>query len=143
MAILFKNMTNKLKPIASSQVVIREFLSEVPYCECAYFVKRPISGLKWNNKLSNSASLDKLNLEFSHEHIVFSQSNKNIGWGKSGYFGELVNEYNVYSECFDSQIVKKAVKTYLNDKNNDKIYSLILNNCQHFIEKIRKILKKI
>ncbi len=107
---------------------------EPPYCECVRVGKRPLSWAFWIPGFSElqGSLLDKQNLEFSHEHLLWEQSHANIGFGPQGLFGEDTNRkgYRVKNECLDGSRMRKA----LQELKDFGTYHLLMRNCQDFVE---------
>lgn len=123
--------------------LINSVIKEPNICECAYFVKRPISVLPWVRGVSSNDTLDKINLELSHQHIVFSDTKQNIGFGPAGYFSDSDNKvYFEQSKCYDASLVRDSIRKFFESKYVIKkhTYNLFKNNCQHFIDNIFKYL---
>ncbi len=117
--------------------------NEPPLCECARFAKRPLSWAGWISGLSSNKGslLDRRNLEFSHEHIFFEESGHNIGFGPKGLFSEDMGSHNYRfgEKCHNGSLLRRAI-AQLKDIGS---YNFITNNCQDFIEKVRKAYKSI
>lgn len=110
-------------------------LSEPPYCECARSGKRPLSWAFNVPGLSKNGLLDRLQLEFAHEHLKFDQSGDNIGFGPEGLYSEDINKYQ-YSwdkECLNGAQVRSALWGI----EVPGYYNFFISNCQKFIEMLR------
>lgn len=110
-----------------------------PYCECARIAKRPLAWGLWLSELSDSEDgsfLDRNNLELSHEHLFFEQSGHNIGFGPKGLFSEekTAFSYREGKECYNGELMRQVLERI----PLPHFYSLIGNNCQRFIEKVRE-----
>ncbi len=116
----------------------------LPLCECARFGKRALSWAFWIPGFSGSKSngtLDRRNLEFSHEHIKFDASGDNIGFGQHGLFQEDLSHYSYewQAECYDGSLVRKAIARM----GLQKPYNFITNNCQDFAASVRGVYQRI
>lgn len=125
--------------------LIKKIIKQPNYCECAYVVKRPISNFPWLKGVSSNQTLNKFNLELSHEHIIFSESKENIGFGAKGYFSDQENiKYREQSKCYNAKIIRRALREFFENKKliKKEVYNIFKNNCQHFIENILKYSKR-
>jgi hypothetical protein len=107
-------------------------------CECARIGKRSLSWAPWLGLLSGSSQggmLDRNNIEFSHEHILFEGTGENIGFGPNGLFTEDISRYRYRWEdhCYSGDTVRAALSSIAVSKK----YNFFLNNCQDFISKVR------
>jgi len=85
-------------------------------CECATTGKRSLSWLFWIPFISGGSKnslLDRNNLELSHEHIFFSGSGDNIGWGEKGFFSEAEGTlgYQMNHECYNGSTIRKVISS--------------------------------
>ncbi len=110
--------------------------------ECARFEKRPLSWAVWLPLLSANTTLDKVNLEFSHEHLVFEDTGDNIGFGPNGLFSEDIDQYEYQdkSKCFDAAIMRKAIVAL---ENKFLSYNFFLNNCQDYAKALRDMYNEL
>jgi len=131
----------------------------------ARICKRPLGGGEWVDNFSSNSTLDKWNIELSHEHIFFNDGN-NIGYdGKTGqiknekisnYINPKTNDYYYCdSESYDDDLLKQSIENLSdpanpeNNKNtNPNSYCLLhpwlpyckgkeKNNCQDWVERVR------
>ncbi|MCB0332262.1 MAG: hypothetical protein KDD55_02115 [Bdellovibrionales bacterium] len=116
---------------------------EPPYCECVRVGKRPLSWAFWIPGFSQlqKSLLDKHNLEFSHEHLLWEQSQANIGFGPHGLFGEDISSknYRLSKECLDGSTMRQA----LQELKDFGPYHFIKRNCQDFIEQALRAYRHI
>lgn len=135
----WSNMTCYNYPSYLSNLSDQLLLKQPPYSECAYFGKRSLGSLPWLGPLSDTPSffLDRNNIEFSHEHIIFAQSQDNIGFETDGMFTEDLSDkhYHLDKTCYQGSLLRQAVK--LVDISSS--YHLFYHNCQDFCEKVREI----
>ena len=110
--------------------------------ECARFEKRPLSWAVWLPFLSQNSTLDELNMEFLHEHLVFEDTGDNIGFGPHGYFSEDVDsfEYGEKSRCFDAEVMRKAIVLL---ERQSFSYNFFFNNCQDYAEALRDMYERL
>lgn len=113
-----------------------------PYCECARVGKRPLSWGTWIPNVSSgkrNGVLDRNNIEFSHEHVLFDQSGDNFGFGPDGVFSEDTSkfEYRLDQNCYDGQLMRQIYQKL----KLSKPYRFIGNNCQDFIDRVRELIR--
>ncbi len=124
------------------------FLRNKPnYSECAYVAKRPLSFLPGVISSRNSGLLDRENLELAHEHIIFSNSGDNIGWGNEGLFSESPSKqyYTHDNVCHNGETMRRAIATLSlqNRFDNKNLYHVLWNNCQDFVSAIKQRLSRM
>lgn len=107
-------------------------------CECARIGKRPLSWAPWLGAFSYGSKggmLDRNNLEFSHEHILFEGTGENIGFGPHGRFTEDTSSYRYRwdEHCYSGATLRAA----LSSVSTPEPYNFFINNCQDFISKVK------
>lgn len=115
--------------------------NEPPYCECARTGDRPLSWLTRLPFFSDNSVLDYFNKEVGHEHIQFTASGDNIGFGPHGLFSEDVTsyDYNWAPECYDGSTMRKAIA----ETEPREPYLFAWNNCQSYVEDVLKTYEKL
>lgn len=114
--------------------------AQPPLCECARFEKRALSWAVWLPGVSQNSWLDRVNKEFSHEHIIFEATKDNFGFGPHGYFEENLSDYSYAPEeqCYDGTKMRRI----LANLNPADAYGFFSNNCQRFAESIKSLYAK-
>jgi hypothetical protein len=134
-----------MSPYYSSDSILINFkLNQPPRSECAVIGKRALSWAPWIPGISSNTQilgLDQKNLEFSHEHIFWGDLKSNLGWGPSGFFSESANNFNYRYEdkCYDGSLMREAMAIF---RHNYR-YNFITNNCQTFIDNLRRIYQSL
>lgn len=132
-------------PMCDEVQYLRSFgFKEPNQSECARTGKRSLSWFFWVPAISGgwkNSILDRNNLELSHEHIFFSGSGDNIGWGKRGLFTEdsRASRYKLDSTCYNGETMRRAIASSLFSTS----YGYFSNNCQDFVERIRDSYRKL
>ncbi len=114
----------------------------------AYFAKRPLNPLFL---MINSPLLDLLNLEASHEQLIFEDGElpsskgqpSNLGFfldgvGEDPHFGEYQDKYKKVGRKYDDALMRKVVKEV-----EPKTYCVVRNNCQDWADKVREKYKEL
>jgi len=122
---------------------IRQRIAEAapPFCECARTAHRSLSWAGWVPGLSKNRLSDSLDLEFSHHHIFFDQSEDNLGFGPHGLFEERRSDWDYRSDetCYDGELMRKAIET----TSPPSIYLFIGSNCQRYVDKVLETYDKL
>ena len=112
-----------------------------PACECARIARRPLQIVPWINGVSENKFADRLNLELSHQHILFQLSGDNIGFGPKGLFSEETAEkgYRLGTECLDGEKLRQAVA----EVPTPGKYGFFTNNCQVYVERVLQAYRRL
>ncbi|HSQ97587.1 MAG TPA: DUF637 domain-containing protein, partial [Rickettsiales bacterium] len=118
----------------------------------AYYAKRAMEGSSWSDKFSDNDTLDKLNLEYSHEQIFMDDTGENIGYFGDGLFsgGEIRSDKDYLlstyvrtgDDNYDDDIMRQAIKNVDTTQYLGK-YNIITNNCQNYADSVRSEYYKI
>ena len=137
------NFRDKIKSLDLSDNNSEALSVENP--EPAYIAKRPLDGLPWSKKLSNSKDsiLDNTNLELSHEQIFYEDE---LG-GNIGFFSRdegrvladdpnLLSTYRVTEKGYDDAIMREAVKVV--QPQRYRLCGPEKYNCQDWIDAVKE-----
>ena len=112
----------------------------------AYFAKRVLAGQSWNDQFSTNTTLDKLNIEWSHEQLFYGTPSNPLT--DVGYFddGRVKRDpkrtkyrYVVTDSGYDDCIMKKAVELVKPKRYNAALAFLPwFDNCQSYAAKLRE-----
>ena len=131
--------------MCSAERFLQEFPDREPaYSECGKIGKRALSWATWIDGFSSGGKgsfIDRHNLEFAHEHIFFEGSKENIGNSPHGLFVENRADwdYRMDDECLDGSVLRKAIAAVKTPPS----YNFIRDNCQDFVERVRKEYRKL
>ncbi len=140
-----KGKTEENNFSTNNQKLAQSIASKDPeVCECARFGKRKLSWATWIKGFSKGKKgrfLDRKNIEFSHEHVIWDSSKDNIGFGTKGLYSEDVDskDYKYDSKCYDGSLMRKAVSKV---KDMGK-YWLVGNNCQTYGAKVKNAYQEL
>ena len=111
----------------------------------AYFAKRVLAGQSWNNHFSTNTTLDKLDIEWSHEQLFYGTPSHPLS--DVGYFDDgrvkrdpkrKKYQYVVTDSGYDDCIMKKAVALVKPKRYNAALAFLPwFDNCQSYAAKLR------
>ena len=111
----------------------------------AYFAKRVLDGQSWSDRFSTNATLDKFDMEWSHEQLFYGTPAKPLE--DVGYFddGKVKQDpirkkyqYVVTDSGYDDCIMKKAV-SLVKPKRYSAVFAFLpwFDNCQSYAAKLK------